>query len=196
KKYRNVIVVVSIIVVVLFFGFFILVLLIGDEVYNRNPCKASSGYLADSLRKKYHIWSWSDSPKNFCFKCSDFDSTKVECNIIDCSLRFDDTTLTSIGDSLINNFAQLFWKFPENENVDSLYLTIESKQNIKHYSLYTVHCNLSRKDISKESLAKETELPKKKPEVKVINEFEDRSFGGIPARTIVINLEASDDYYD
>jgi len=92
KNSRTVIAIISIIFVVLFSGFIFLAALMEiTDVFNKNPCKTSGGYLADTLlSKKFHI---NSHPKNYCMKCYDYDSTKVQCNIIYSTIEFEDSSL-------------------------------------------------------------------------------------------------------
>jgi len=195
---KTVIAIVSTLVFVLFLGvIFLAALMEITDVFNKNPCEASEGYLADTLLgKKFHITLMY--PKNYCMKCYDYDSTKVQCNIIYSTIEFEDSSLTFIGDSIINEFAKLFWGFPGNKNVDSLYLTIKNvRRTANSTDWQIVYSNLSTKNISKENLANEPELSKTKPKIKLINEsegwIEEHS---IKTKTLNIELEASHDYND
>jgi len=113
-----------------------------NEEYHQSPCESSAEIVTDSLRKLYKVWSWSSYPKNFCSKCSDYDSTKVDCKILMCELGISDPELDFQEDSLIHNVINIFWSFPQNKIVDSLYLTIGN--NTKR-----IKTSLSRSDLKK-----------------------------------------------
>jgi len=123
-----------------FFGFAIYTL--ENEEYHQSPCESSAEILTDTLEKIYHIWGWSTYPKNFCGKCSDYDSTNVDCKIITCVLRMSESELDFQQDSMIYNVMNLFWSFSQNKMVDSLYLTIRNNRK-------SIITHLSKADLKK-----------------------------------------------
>lgn len=165
------------------------------EKINKDPCVSSADLLGDSLSKKYKIWGSGGAPKNYCFKCLDFDSTKVECNIITCRLRFEEPGLNLQDDSIIKSFAKIFWSFEKNKNVDSLYLHTENNG----MSLYSP---LSKSDAINPVSYSINALPNKMPQIKVIREFNGSELGGggnyerYTINTFVIDLNASHDFPD
>ncbi len=115
---------------------------IENEEYHQSPCESSARLLTDSLRKQYNIWGWSSYPKNFCSKCDDYDSNSVDCSIIICELKISEPELDFQQDSIIYNIMSLFWSFPQNKVVDSLYLTISN-------SKYIITTALKKSDLKK-----------------------------------------------
>lgn len=142
-----------------------------NEKYYKSPCKSSGEPLTDSLRKKYNIWSWNDYPKNFCTKCDDYDSSKVNCNVFTCNLHIKEPQLDFQQDSMIFNILNTFWSFPQNKKVDSLYLTIENNQKL-------IVTKNSKLDLKRKINLITYDTLKSISEFKIIDRVDGEEFGG------------------
>ena len=124
--------VIGLLIPVLFFGYIQRKLM--NEKFNYNPCTTSGTYLIKSLRSTYKLWSWSNYPKNYCPKCSDYDSTDVNCNYLIVDLSFKEPELELYQDSIIMSFAKKIWADSVNSQLDTLQLSLRNE----HYTGFSI----------------------------------------------------------
>lgn len=122
-----------------------------SDKYNNNPCKANSEFIL----KKWRPQGSSSYPKNFCIKCDDYDSTKVNCHVYNLSLSFQYPELEIHSDSLASIIAKTFWEQPENKMVDTLNLTLESTFSLseKYPSRIFATDNLIKENLRQDAIA-------------------------------------------
>jgi hypothetical protein len=141
------------------------------EKFNKYLCESSGSFLVDSLNKEYKIWGGSNYPKNFCGTCSYYDSTKVDCKIINCNLNIKETNIDFQQDSLIKKIANIFWSFPQNSEVDSLYLSINNNSKTIQSNLTKTNWQIPIKKFKYDSTASINDF-------KIINQFDGQEHGG------------------
>lgn len=159
-----------------------------EETYNEDPCYASGNVMIDKLKREYDIYSWSSSPKNFCWKCSDFDPSIVNCEIITCMLCFQEPYLEIYQDSIALVFANIFWSDYANINVDTLYLELINN------NCYLEYC-ISKDDLGETPQSIQLINYEEIPKYKIINEFYGTTNTGYyEAKSFNLILELQEDF--
>lgn len=114
-----------------------------EEAYHESPCEISGELFIDSLEQKYKLLSHNVTPKNFQYRGNSYDASKVDCSIIN-SYIWTDKKIDFQSDSIIKELSSIFWLYPKNQFVDSLYL------EIRNHNQY-LYAAVSKSDLTRES---------------------------------------------
>lgn len=192
---KRLIILTVILISILVFFWLLVRYLTDEEPCNENPCEISSYSLMPRLDSSYNVVTFSSHPKNYCCDCSVYDATLVNCNVMYLDIGLREPELDISQDSIVLDFARIFWNDSLNSNVDSLYLELENSFSLDFYNESTINYGISKNDLNKKYPNHELFDFNSVPEYKVLYQsFGTQHYGYYEASIFHIGVRINNDF--